>query len=346
MVAVGGWSGPGGHGVLSGPEASRGGSEGLATKEGWQQVGWGLMAVPCPVSGGLGAPRPPARRPLTSPASPTASVLAQAAPRHPDCPLLNPFFSPFLSCVPQNVASSVRLGLRWRMLMEERREPSNPGSGEKTNCKIKAQCLGPTRRVRGSLGAGERRAGATSWVGAQGHLLTLRPGSDGAATVGGNSSLHSPVPPGFQPLWLHFSFSNTSQLSAGKWGGLGWFVTEHLPGIPQEYVQEYTRPCGDLAERRQGSHVGPLPSSCLALSSPFSVGKDWTSLLPGAQQCVCTFACVCAWPHQPLLFIPRGAQPLDLLPGPHVDSALNLGLPIGMESSRTRTLRRLFCVPP
>ncbi|XP_043306621.1 serpin B9-like isoform X1 [Cervus elaphus] len=27
-----------------------------------------------------------------------------------------------------NVASSVRLGLRWRMLMEERREPSNPGS--------------------------------------------------------------------------------------------------------------------------------------------------------------------------------------------------------------------------
>ena len=43
-----------------GPEASRGVSEGLVTKEGWPQVGWGLMAVPRPVSGGPGPPRPPA----------------------------------------------------------------------------------------------------------------------------------------------------------------------------------------------------------------------------------------------------------------------------------------------
>ena len=71
------------------------------------------------------------------------------------------------------MASSVRLGLRWRMLMEERRDPSNPGSGEKTSCKIKA-VLGPTCRVRGSLGAREWRAGALSRVRAQGHLLTIR----------------------------------------------------------------------------------------------------------------------------------------------------------------------------
>ena len=89
MVAVGGWSGPGGHGLLSGLEASRGVSEGLATKEGGQQVGWGLMAVPCPVSGGLGAPRPPAG-PLGPSLPLPRPLLAQAAPRHPDCPLPNP----------------------------------------------------------------------------------------------------------------------------------------------------------------------------------------------------------------------------------------------------------------
>lgn len=49
MVAVGGWIGPGGHKAPSGPEASRGVSEGLITKERRPQVGWGLMAVPCPV---------------------------------------------------------------------------------------------------------------------------------------------------------------------------------------------------------------------------------------------------------------------------------------------------------
>ena len=57
---VGGWSGPGGHGALSGAAASRGVSEGLVTKEGWPQVGWGLTAVLCAVSGGPGPPRPPA----------------------------------------------------------------------------------------------------------------------------------------------------------------------------------------------------------------------------------------------------------------------------------------------
>ena len=47
MVAVGGWSGLGGYRAPSGPEASRGVSEGLVTKERGPQVGWGLMAVPC-----------------------------------------------------------------------------------------------------------------------------------------------------------------------------------------------------------------------------------------------------------------------------------------------------------
>lgn len=172
-VAVAGWSGPGGHGLLSGPEASRGVSEGLATKEGWQQVGWGLTAVPCPVSGGWGHPAH-----LPAPSDLPCLSHGLCSPRlHPvtlTVPSRTPVISPVLSCVPQNVASSVRLGLRWRMLMEERREPSNPGSGEKTNCKVKAECLGPTSRVRGSLGAGEWRAGALSRVGAQGHLLTIR----------------------------------------------------------------------------------------------------------------------------------------------------------------------------
>ena len=63
MVAVGGWSGLGGYRAPSGPEASRGVSEGLVTKERRPQVGWGLMAVPCPVSGGPGPPRPPASPP-------------------------------------------------------------------------------------------------------------------------------------------------------------------------------------------------------------------------------------------------------------------------------------------
>lgn len=117
-----------------------------------------------------------------------------------------------------------------------------------------------------------------------------RPGSDGAATVGGNSSLHSPFPPGFQPVWLQFSFSNISQLSAGKWGDLVCFITEHLPGIPQEYVQEYTGPCGDLAEGRQGSHVGSLPSSSLALSSPFSDGKGLDFTAPRSPA-VCVGGC-------------------------------------------------------
>lgn len=60
MVAVGGWSGLGGYRAPSGPEASRGVSEGLVTKERRPQVGWGLMAVPCLVSGGPGPPRRPA----------------------------------------------------------------------------------------------------------------------------------------------------------------------------------------------------------------------------------------------------------------------------------------------
>lgn len=147
----------------------------------------------------------------------------------------------------------------------------------------------PCPRVPEGWGAEGRRPELGRGSGALADHQDPRPGWHGAAAVGGNSSPHSPFPPGFQPVWLQFSFSNISQLSAGKWGDLVCFITEHLPGVPQEYVQGYMGPCGDPAEGRQALTWGLSPPPLWPCPPPSQMGKDWTSLLPGAQQCVCVW---------------------------------------------------------